>query len=122
MHAETNEAPNDHSSGIVDTRFQSYARVYIYDLLNSEIIDSNQTGSNSSKKNIIKINGIYLHKVSVLNESCRLKSVCNVDYENVIWRARSSIHDIKWIKKMKDMFLNGQEIGILFFLIEIPNS
>ena len=46
------------SSAIIDTRFQSHTRVYIHDLLNSEIIDTNQT-----KKGIIKINGMYLHKV-----------------------------------------------------------
>lgn len=53
------------SEEIVDTRFLSYTRVYIHDLLNSEIIDTIQT-----KRGIVKINGMYLHKVIIvfLNE------------------------------------------------------
>ena len=49
------------SEEIVDTRFLSYTRVYINDLLDSEIIDTIQT-----KRGIIKINGMYLHKVIIV--------------------------------------------------------
>lgn len=53
----------DESPPIVDTRFQSFARVYIYDLLNSEPIVLNQNGVGQNRKGIVKINEMYSQKV-----------------------------------------------------------
>lgn len=63
---EKNEHHHDASPPIVDTRFQSFARVYIYDLLNSEPIVLDQNGVGQNRKGIVKINEMYSQKVRTL--------------------------------------------------------
>ena len=44
------------SDTIIDTRFQSYSRVYIHDIQNAEIINNNEVdSSNQCKKGIINL-------------------------------------------------------------------
>lgn len=57
----------DHLSAIVDTRYQSFVRVYIHDLLNSELIHINQDVlglAPQRAKTLAKLNEIYLQKVT----------------------------------------------------------
>lgn len=72
-----NDLKNDntldqHLSAIVDTRFQSFVRVYIHDILTSESIQlsNNQEcfglSTAQNRKGLVKINEIYLQKVGYI--------------------------------------------------------
>lgn len=50
---------------IIDTRYQSYSRVYIANIHNAEIISGEDAQSNQSKKGIIRINNTFVSKVAI---------------------------------------------------------
>lgn len=63
---KVNTTGDDHSSAIVDSRYQSFARVYVYDLLNSELIHINHDVlglAPQKSKTLLKLNEIYIQKV-----------------------------------------------------------
>jgi hypothetical protein len=54
---------------IIDTRFQSYLRFYIYDIINAEKINVNSENLNCSSTNIvIKIKNLYFQKCSIVGQ------------------------------------------------------
>ncbi|CAF0765713.1 unnamed protein product [Brachionus calyciflorus] len=62
---------------ILDTRFQSFLRFYIFDLNNADCCDDfNNQESSLSKKSIIKVNDLYVSKV------CICGNIVNI-YESV---------------------------------------
>ncbi len=54
---------------IIDTRFQSYLRLYIHDIVNAEKITVNSDNLNSSNTNqLLKIRNIYFQKCSIVGQ------------------------------------------------------
>ena len=50
---------------VLDTRFQSFSRFYIRDILNADTSFCGESVHNSNKKGLIKINKILAYKVSI---------------------------------------------------------
>ena len=50
---------------IIDTRYQSFARVYVHDILNADISHFDESVQNSGKRGLIKIHNSLLYKVAI---------------------------------------------------------
>lgn len=64
---KTNQCLENDSEPILDTRFQSFLRFYIFDLNNADPCDELNTNhvKNPANKSFIRINGLYVSKVSI---------------------------------------------------------
>ena len=97
------------SDTIIDTRFQSYSRVYIHDIQNAEIINNNEVdSSNQCKKGIIKINNSLLNKVAICGIIVNIYEAQKY-YRLKIDDATGCINVTLW----KSSIFNDQSLGIM---------
>lgn len=63
----TNKSQEDYPEPILDTRFQSFLRFYIFDLNNADTCDELNTNyqKNPAKRSLIRINGLLVSKVCI---------------------------------------------------------
>lgn len=137
--SEENSSNASADTILLDTRFQSYLRYYIYEILNAEIVEDigvnsddlfqncNQT---SARRDLIKINNMYLYKVAIsgiissLYESekyYRLRVDDATGSINVtVWK--NSIFNDDSLKLLPSTSLNNTTNSSFIELYEILNS